>query len=52
LADCLALSAQIADENLKAIVACWDKLDDDMRVSLRLKAEALSASWRTSPNAE
>ena len=33
----------IADENLAAIIDCWNKLDADVQASLRLKAEALSA---------
>ena len=33
----------ITDENLASSIACWSKLDIDTQVSLRLKAEALSA---------
>ena len=36
------ISALNPDENLAAIIACWDRLDVDVQISLRLKAEALS----------
>ena len=41
LADCLALFSE-NDPRLALIIRAWNRLDDDVRESLSLKAEALS----------